>query len=233
MKIKKVTQLLGSAVLIASVGITGCGMNASVETSEETTTKETTEATTTTTEDPCACVVEEDDDEQYYSSPGFNSTNGELEGQMDYMVLVPSLEDMDLSDYPDNETDLTITDLSVIEDEDIRALAQEYMDQGFSINDPRIEQRYGFAMGDGEYMFAYGFSCFKNDNGYWTYVNLYRMNETLFDYYLVDRNFTEDELYADDGTVIRYGDDENYVEFNRETGVGYTVFTWDESDEVG
>ena len=228
MKTKKLTQILGSAVLIASIGLTGCGMNATVETSEETTTKETTEATTTTTEDPCACVVEEDDDEQYYSCPAFNSTNGELEGQMDYMVPVPPMEEMDFSNYPDDDSDLTITDVSVIEDEDIRAIAQEYMDEGYSINDPNLDQQYGFAFGDGEYMFADGFTAFRNDNGHWSYVSLYKMNETLFEHYFVETQCYEGATTEDDGTVIRYGVESAYVEFNRDTGIGYAYSSWDE-----
>lgn len=233
MRRQKITKILGSAILTASIGITGCAMNATVETTAEETTEATTEATTTTTEDPCyGCEVEEDD-EEYYSSPSFVSTNGELEGQMDYMVPVPDPAEIDWSRYPDNDTDLTITDLSVIEDDDIRALAQEYVDQGFSINDPTIDQQYGFAIGDGEYMFAYGFSAFRDDNGYWTYVTLYKMNETLFNYYFIDRNSVDDSDMTDDGTVIRYGDDENYYEFNRETGIGYAVSSWDESEGVG
>lgn len=229
MKSRKITQILGSAILIASIGLTGCGMNAEVETSEEETTKETSEETTTTTEeeDICSCVIEEDD-EQYYSCPAFQSTNGELEGQMDYMVLVPDMENIDFSDYPDNDTDLTITDVSVIEDEDIRAIAQEYMDEGYSINDPNIDQQYGFAFGDGEYMFAYGFTAFRNDNGHWSYVSLYKMNETLFEHYFVETQCYEGATTEDDGTVMRYGVESAYVEFNRDTGIGYAYSSWDE-----
>jgi hypothetical protein len=59
------------------------------------------------------------------------------------------------------------------------------------------------------------------------------MNETLFNYYFIDRNSVDDSDMTDDGTVIRYGDDENYYEFNRETGIGYAVSSWDESEGVG
>ena len=42
MRRQKITKILGSAILTASIGITGCAMNATVETTAE----ETTEATT-------------------------------------------------------------------------------------------------------------------------------------------------------------------------------------------
>ena len=47
------------------------------------------------------------------------------------------------------------------------------------------------------------------------------MNETLFDYYFVEWNnlIERNAPVIDDGTVIRYGDDSFYVEFNRDTGI--------------
>ena len=234
MKNRRFIQILGSAILVASLGITGCSIPGAQETTEETTTKETTEETTTEEEeDPCCCVVDEDyDDEEFYSSITFVSSNGELEGQMDYMTEAPDWENMDYSDYPD---DPYITDLSVIEDEDIRAVAQSYMDQGYRICDPAVDQEYGGAAGDTEYQFTNGFTASFEDGNYYSYVSVYKMNETLFDFFFVDYNYMNDPEIpvTDDGTVVRYGDEEFDVEFNRETGIGVQFGGWDMTDAVG
>ena len=235
MKNSKIVKILGSAVLIASLGITGCSVNVAAETSEETT-KETTKETTekeTEEEDPCCCVVE-DDDEVFYCSCPFQSTNGELEGQMDYMVLFP--DDDTWNSLPDLDEDgWAITDLSVIEDEDIRNLAQSYQDEGYLINDPAIDQAYGFAWGDGEYMFSNGFTAYNDTGRIYSYVNAYKMNETLFYYFMVEWNGLDDSSVplTDDGTVIRYGEDDYYAEFNRDTGIGIIYSSFDSSQGLG
>ena len=60
------------------------------------------------------------------------------------------------------------------------------------------------------------------------------MNETLFDYYFVEWNEVDDTVpVTDDGTVIRYGDDDNYMEFNRDTGVGVMYYSCDSSEAMG
>jgi len=232
MKNRRFIQILGSAILVASLGITGCNVNVSKD-EEETTKKETEETTTEEEEDLCGCCPDyEEDDEEYYCSMSFSDTNGELEGQMDYMVLCPDPETIDYENYPE---DPYITDLSVIEDDDIRALAQSYMDQGYQIDDPRIDMEYGFAMGDCEYMFADGFSGYLTGDTVERSVNAYKMNETLFNYFLVDMYFMNEPgtPVTDDGTTIRYGEDDYYVEFNRETGIGMLCTSWDSSEGVG
>ena len=234
MKNRRFIQILGSAILVASLGITGCSIPGAQETTEETTTKETTEETTTEEEeDPCCCVVDEDyDDEEYYSSFAFVSSNGELEGQMDYMVECPDWETIAFEEYPD---DPYITDFSVIEDEDLRAAAQSYADQGYIITDPAVDQEFGGALGDIEYQFSNGFTASYESGNYYAYVSVYKMNETLFDFFLVNYNYMDDPsvTVTADGTVIRYGDDEFYVEFNRETGIGTQFNGWDATDAVG
>ena len=233
MKNRKFIKALGSTVLTASLCITGCSVAAQEETTT-TTEKETTTTETTEDEcDPCGCTVDEDD-EMYYSSYSFQSTNGELEGQMDYMVLVPCDADINWDNYPENDEDMYITDASSIADEDIRALAQTYIDLGYDVTDPDFDQEFGFAWGDGEYMFTTGFTAYGQDGDIYSSVWAYKMNETLFDYYFVEWNEVDDTVpVTDDGTVIRYGDDDNYMEFNRDTGVGVMYYSCDSSEAMG
>lgn len=237
---KKIIKTLGSAILVASLGITGCTVRAdemkTEKTKETRETRETVEETTekeTEEEDPCGCFYDEDDVD--FTSYEFVSTNGELEGQMDYMERCPDWDSIDWDNLPDYEAVSTLRDIDSIEDEDMRALAHSYADEGYKINDPAYELEYGFAVGDGEYQFTIGFSAYRNDGEYSYYINTYKMNETLFDYFLVEGYcYNAPEIpVSDDGTVIRYGTDDNYVEFNRDTGIGTMYSVWDESVGVG
>ena len=237
MKNRRFIQILGSAILVASLGITGCSIPGAQETTEETTTKETTEETTTEEEeDPCCCVVDEDweDDEMYYSSC-YQSTNGELPEQLDYMTLCPDWETIDWDAYPEDMDEMYITDLSVISDEDIRAVAQSYLDDGFNIMDPQIEQELGYAWGDGEYQFTTGFSGYRTVGNMDENINVYKMNEDLFNYFFVEWNgYDVDEVeVTDDGSVIRYSLEDSYVEFNRDTGIGVSFSSWDNTIGIG
>ena len=233
MKNRKFIKALGSTVLTASLCITGCSLKAE-ETSKETE-KETTTATTTEDEcdecDPCGCEFDEDD-EIYYSGSFSNSSNGELPEQMDYMVPTPDWEGLDWDNYP---ADDFTTDLSSIEDDDIRAMAQSYMDDGYQIHDPEIYQEYGNAWGDGEYMFTTGFSAYRDDGTIEECIDAYKMNEDLFNFFFVEMfGYDEDDVrVTDDGTIIRYGEDDDYVEYNRDTGIGFSYSSWDSSYGVG
>lgn len=236
MKNKKITQILGGAVLAASIGIAGCSVQNAEETTKDTE-KETTEATTTKEDEEedycCGCVVDEDfDDEQYYSSPSFVSTNGELEGQSEYMTLCPDWDTVDWERAPRLE-DMTITDLSVFEDEDIRELAQSYADEGYCIHDPEKDRQYGNAFGDGEYQFSTGFTAHRVQDDSEEFISIYKMNEVLFNYFLVDYYDMGDATYTDDGTVIRYSYDDYYVEFNRDTGMGCIYSFYDMAEDEG
>ncbi|SMC76859.1 hypothetical protein SAMN06296952_2671 [Oscillospiraceae bacterium] len=233
---KKIIKVLGSAALAATIGITGCSVKAAEETTEKTS-KETTRETTEETEDEdycgSGCYIDEDD-EEYYSSYSFQSTNGELEGQDEYMELCPTHVD---NSYDEIGDDYYINDLTVIEDEDVRALAQSYMDDGFRICDPRVDLAQGWAMGDGEYMFNNGFSAEYDDGEWYKVVYAYKMNETLFNYFFVELYpWDADAVTEDDGTVIRVSEEGFYVEFNRDTGIGiyYYDFQCDPSlgDEI-
>ena len=142
MKNKRIVEVLGSVILAVSLGITGCTVKIEDDKKTEKSEKETTEETTEETEDPCCCEVDECEISycgscvSYEDDYEFVSTNGELEGQLDYMELAPRCEDINWDAYPD---DLTIDDLSVIEDEDMRNLAQECVDCGYVVDDPELD----------------------------------------------------------------------------------------------
>ena len=221
-----------TSVIVVMVMIT-CVLNA-CSSPEETAPEETTAQTTaaTTVEETTAETSETSDEEDYGDLP---STNGELEDQLEYMVLV--------SDYPCDETLylVTIDDLSDIEDLDIRAVAETYSEQGYDIYDQENELNKGRSLGDGEYMFKYGFyatySYYSDDFEYYesNEVWVYKMNEELFDYFMIDYMSTQDfcsfdkprDTVEDDGTVIRYTDSLSgaTAEFNRETGIGSLLMT--------
>ena len=241
MKNRRFIQILGSAVLIASMGITGCSTTGEKETEKETT-KETTEKETTEEdeEDFCSCNpdCEAYEDEEYYCSSGdfeITSSNGSLPGQMDYMAACPDPDTLDWEAYPDVE-DSYITDLSVIEDDDLRAIAQSYADQGYNIIDPVLEFEYGNLGGDWEYQFLDGFHADFVGDDFGAEVGVYKMNEDLFNYFLVEYWGLDDPDYynvTDDGTVIRYGDDDWYVEYNRDTGIGVDFYGYDPNELIG
>ncbi len=221
-----------TSVIVVMVMIT-CVLNA-CSSPEETAPEETTAQTTaaTTVEETTAETSETSEEEEYGDLP---STNGELEDQLEYMVLV--------SDYPCDETLylVTIDDLSDIEDLDIRAVAETYSEQGYDIYDQENELNKGRSLGDGEYMFKYGFyatySYYSDDFEYYesNEVWVYKMNEELFDYFMIDYMSSQDfcsfdkprDTVEDDGTVIRYTDSLSgaTAEFNRETGIGSLLMT--------
>ena len=221
-----------TSIIVVMVMIT-CVLNA-CSSPEETAPEETTAQTTaaTTVEETTAETSETSDEEDYGDLP---STNGELEDQLEYMVLA--------SDYPCDETLylVTIDDLSDIEDLDIRAVAETYSEQGYDIYDQENELNKGRSLGDGEYMFKYGFyatySYYSDDFEYYesNEVWVYKMNEELFDYFMIDYMSTQDfcsfdkprDTVEDDGTVIRYTDSLSgaTAEFNRETGIGSLLMT--------
>ncbi len=221
-----------TSIIVVMVMIT-CVLNA-CSSPEETAPEETTAQTTaaTTVEETTAETSETSEEEEYGDLP---STNGELEDQLEYMVLV--------SDYPCDETLylVTIDDLSDIEDLDIRAVAETYSEQGYDIYDQENELNKGRSLGDGEYMFKYGFyatySYYSDDFEYYesNEVWVYKMNEELFDYFMIDYMSSQDfcsfdkprDTVEDDGTVIRYTDSLSgaTAEFNRETGIGSLLMT--------
>lgn len=234
MKRRKLIAVLGSVLLAASVGITACQTKTQEDTTKETTAEETTEETTTIEEeeDRCGCAEAIDPacEEYYYSCPGFVSTNGDLEGQSEYMTLCPDWDSVDWNKYPDDPEDMKVSDLSIFEDEAIRSYAEELVRDGYSINDPEIDQLFGSACGDGEYQFCIGFTAYHVDSRNSEYISAYRMNETLFNHFFVEWYEMEEEPVTDDGTVIRYGNDNFYVEYNRDSGIGI-IYSGCTSDE--
>jgi len=235
MKNRKIIEIIGSTILIASLGVTGCSVRAA-ELSPTDETEETTEEVEvieeTEEEYICGCDMDIDDEDYQgcYCSYNFESTNGELEGQLDYMELCPDIDSIDWDHYPENPY---ITDPAEFEDADIRAIAQEYMNDGYQIYDPEIDLSYGVSLGDGEYQFNNGFNAYRDEGEAATNVFVYKMNETLFEYFLVDMSMYENADRTDDGTTIRVGDDDYYVEYNRDTGIGICHFHFGDEEAVG
>ena len=237
MKTRKLIAVIGSVALAASMGITGCSMVRADERDKdetEVTEKETEKEEEEDECDPCGCCLS-DEDMEYYSGCCYDyefvSTNGELEGQLDYMTLAPGYDEVNWDRYPDDDS---LQDINDIEDEELRELAQGYIDDGYIINDPKIEQQYGMGiLGDGEYQFCNGFSGYDCGDDVYRSISVYRMNETLFEYFCVDMLCIEHPERTDDCTIIRVGNDEEYVEFNRDTGIGTYYFSFDNSEAVG
>ena len=224
MKNRKLMVVLGSMLLIASLGITGCQMQHEEETTKGSEAEETTEETTATEEEENLCGCETAIDlanyDYFYSCPGFVSTNGELEGQQEYMTLCPDWDSIDWNKYPYDPAEIKVSDLDIFEDENVRNAAQDLVNEGYSINDPDIDQQFGNACGDGEYQFCNGFTAYRIDSHGSEYISAYKMNEALFNHFFVEWYDMEEEPVTDDGTVIRYGEGNFYIEFNRDTGIG-------------
>lgn len=204
------------AVLTASV-LGACAVkevtediNESVEVSETTASEESSQ----TTEPPETSATETSATGAYFG-PDFVSTNGELEGQSDYMIL--------RSDYTWNGPRV-ITDLSILGDDDVIAAAQAYEDEGYTIFNCLFPSNFG----DPEYQFYIGFGAESLDGEMLRNAHVWKMNETLFEYFIADTGWIWTEAEEeDDGTCIRYSVDNEYqgehyyayFEFNRDTGL--------------
>ncbi len=229
---KKSSKAMAVAtVLIVCSVLATCVLNACTvsDKTEVTTTKASSEATTASSQEETTVELT---GEEYdpYAEEEFVSTNGELEDQLVYMVPV--------SDYPDSEREelvRDVSDVSVFEDADIREIAQDYMDQGYQIFDQQNQLSRHESLGDGEYMFKYGFNAFYfndvQDGDIWydetRTVWVYKMNEELFEYFIVGPasmcgSYDKPrDTVEDDGTVIRYTDSYggSVAEFDRESGI--------------
>lgn len=153
-------------------------------------------------------------------------------------------DNLDRSEYMCSRSEVTpcefeeglISDSSVLEDEDLIELAQSYIDQGYTLfNENGQEGCYG-TLGDESYVFNHGFFAYIIGDEIEQAVWVYKMDEPLFDYYLVDQSYAfsdPEDTVEDDGNVIRYTDSTSnpYMtlcsEFNRETGIGTYTFEWD------
>lgn len=229
---KKSSALVAAVagVTVLGVGLT-CGLNAYADETEET--GESLEAQETVVEET---VVEETVVEEEVSAPVEETApaaTGDLAASQElYMTARPPMYDCDYSGF--TYDDYCIEDMSVFEDEQTRAMAQSYFDQGFFIDNPAIIQLEGSAPGDENMMFTNGFVAHSGSPCdayvYWD-LQVYKMDETLFDYYFIDMNnwdcnyYLEDfsfEEITDDGTTIRavhqYENFEYRVEFDRSTG---------------
>ena len=216
-----------AGVTVIGVGL-ACGLNAYADTDSDVIEDS---APTEVVEDSAPADEETADN----SSADVEANAGVPASQLDYMVAYPDWESLDYDRFAYD--DYCIEDMSLIEDEDLRELAQYYYDQGFYINNPETIQYFGTAPGDDEYMFRYGFHADSGDapaDGSYVYmeVDVYKMDEDLFNYYIIDNhdyisycvdNDTGFDEITDDGTVIRatYTID-NFVytyEFNRDTQI--------------
>ena len=222
-KAKKVSCLLILSMMVTIL------LSACSQTEETTAAIDTTTAATTTvqetTEDTSADAAEATDNDAQPSdinvdlSSDFVSTYGELEGMDEYMVL--------RSETHQNQI---ITDISTIEDEDVRNAAQSYSDEGYTLFDDGGVSYFG----DREYGFCHGFSGQIISNGVLKNISVWKMNETLYNYFVLGINVywnADEGALEDDGTCIRrylentytsFGDEYHYYacyEFNRETGL--------------
>lgn len=228
---KKSSALVAAVagVTVLGVGLT-CGLNAYADETEET--GESLEAQETVVEET---VVEETVVEEEVSAPVEETApaaTGDLAASQElYMTARPPMYDCDYSGF--SYEDYLIEDMSVIPDEQIRAIAQSYYDQGFYIDNPEIIQLEGSAPGDEYMMFTDGFAAHSINSCdsyvYWD-LQVYKMDETLFDYYFLDLHYMNPYVYdgvydevTDDGTVIRavdHFDNFDFVaEYNRDTGI--------------
>ena len=207
-----------SAAVIAAMTAAVVCMSCSAKTEESETSVTSTTTTTTSLE-----TTEE--------TISASETEGISASQELYMSPRPHPSDSEVNELVVDG--YTIDDMSVIEDEDLRELAQSFSNQGFAVNDPYVEQTLGYAPGDNEMMFNTGFTAYSlepsEDYVYWN-IYAYKMDEDLFMEYIAGEDprwdlyiFDEWDSFTDDGTVIRAisrtGEIEYMVEFDRETGI--------------
>ncbi len=223
---KKSSSLAAAIAGVTVIGVgLACGLNAYADTDEdigETAAEETTA------------------EEIYEDSEPADDVPEAPASQSEYMTAYPDWESLDYNAFAYD--DYCIEDMSVIEDDGLRELAQYYYDQGFYINNPETIQYYGNAPGDDQQMFRYGFHADSNDipeDGSYIFmqVDVYRMDEDLFNYYYIDRDCFINNLdgsagydeVTDDGTIIcaTYTIDnfQYRYEFNRDTEIAVMSMT--------
>ena len=225
---RKVPAIAGITAILVTGALGSCSkadVSETVDTSAETTVDETVAEETTESSITYEVPDPEDIDipdyaplgyADWYYYPDFVSTNGELEGQDEYMRLRLDYG-MPRHFYYD--------DLEEIEDPDTRALAQAYADEGYDIYMPAG----GATWGDIEYEFYNAFGAQYMDGEIFKEVYVAKMNETLFNYFISSHWDYSEGAYYDDGIVVgtRYQNDTSgyctYTEFNRETGYAITV----------
>ena len=209
-----------AGVTVIGVGL-ACGLNAYAE--EEEPAVQTEETAVSEIAEETSAPIEESE-----AAPVVSGDVATSQGI--YMTVRPEFMAIDYSVY--SYDDYCIEDMSVIPDEDTRALARSYYDQGFFIDNPEIIQAEGSAPGDYDLMFTNGFRAHSNapcdSYVYWD-LQVYKMDETLFNYYFIDMNSMDSDIYdgafdeiTDDGTIIRAVDHhENFdyvAEYDRSTG---------------
>ena len=220
---RSVAALAG--IIVVAVMLT-CVLNACTPAEEKT--DETTTGSSTTT-DSETTVTEETEQESSQSG------DVEIDGISDYMTLIS-----DIPEYVDMY-DGVIEDTSVIEDDDIRSLAETYAADGYTLIDEGGQHARWSTLGDDEYAFNRGFLAMLNGDDRETDIWVYKMNEDLFDYYVVGYSGLDSDPQVeteDDGTTVRYsyaGTDMSVVaEFDRENGIGSLSYEmiYGYSDEI-
>ena len=219
---RNMIKTLGTVILLAAVGISGCTIREETDDDKKDDKEEEILCEDDDEENLSGSCCPDGDDFVAYSScityeSDFVSTYGRLPEQLEYMTLIPPCEETPWESY---EIEY-ISDLSVIENNDLRAIAEEYSGAAYSIVDPEQDQEFGLAYGDGEYMFTRGFSGERYTDSAAEYIHAYEMNEDLFEYFFVGPYSHADLECSDDGSVIRYSADGFIAEYNRDTGIGF------------
>ena len=139
-----------------------------------------------------------------------------------YMIAVPDTTGLDW----DNYEVAYLNDYRLIENEDLedRAEALVILD-GLRIIDPKQDQEYGLALGDGEYMFVDGFRAELVTDDSEEVAYAYRMTQGLFMEYMVLPYHDFDVSKKVNGNIIIYtSDDGSYsASYNMDTGIGVLI----------
>ena len=215
------TAVAGATIL--GVGLT-CGLNAYADETEENQPVEEnvveTEASVSDVQDAMENVAETEAE-----------VAPDLAASMElYMLPRADYEVSDESVYAG--LDYHISDMSVIEDDDLRAIAEDFYSRGFYIINPEVMRMGGSFPGSETYMFN-GFVAYTTDEYGPEDHEFYRMDETLFNWFCVEDNMWDlsDAEITDDGNVIRvtlsycdeYTDIDYDASFDRSTGIAEIV----------
>lgn len=222
-----------AGVTILGVGLT-CGFNAYADETEE---SQPVEETVVETEASVSdSQIAEDTFSETEAAPAEDQIVEDAEAETDdalaasmarYMLLRSEYETQDYSII--DQYDYCIDDMSVIEDEDIRAVAEDYYSRGFVIFNPERMRMEGSFPGYELYMFN-GFNASSVDG----YYEVYKMDDILFEDYYIENSMWDlsSADITDDGNIITitlHFEDYNEVTdysamFDRSTGIA-EIFT--------
>ena len=215
------TAVAGATIL--GVGLT-CGLNAYADETEDSQPVEETVVETEASVSDVQDAMENVAETEAEVAP-------DLAASMElYMLPRADYEVSDESVYAG--LDYHISDMSVIEDDDLRAIAEDFYSRGFYIINPEVMRMGGSFPGSETYMFN-GFVAYTTDENGSEDHEFYRMDETLFNWFCVEDNMWDlsDAEITDDGNVIRvtlsycdeYTDIDYDASFDRSTGIAEIV----------